>query len=113
MRSEIALIARHYSAGDYFTCTFSNDGVYLEKHEDNVQNTMVTTPRAAPDLTHASLGIRVHGPTVSCIENGVIISTAASSNPKLESGGIGLQVWDKTMGQANAEVSSVDVEPIK
>jgi len=114
--NEVSLISRRYDGKNFITCDFTTGKLFLEKHVHGNPITVATSPTSSASNTSKKLSMTVDGNTITCNDNsgdpnGTL--TATVSDPILQSGGVGLQVWDQALNTAHADISKVDVEPIQ
>ena len=104
-----SLIARHTeTAAPYLVCAFSNDRIYLERHEGSSQTTLASRPYV-PSLRARTFAMTVTGPYASCSSGGVVV--AATDASISTEGGVGASVWDPEAGTAQATLSAFTVSP--
>ncbi|MEK7510961.1 MAG: polysaccharide deacetylase family protein [Patescibacteria group bacterium] len=104
----VSLVARYAAEETMVLCTFNGRSVRLEQRIDGSATTV--GQGTASGVNEATLGIRVSGASVACLENGEVVTEGRISG-SLDRGGIGLRIWDEPIASATASMTSLRVVP--
>lgn len=106
--SHVSLMARYKDARNYLTCTYGEGHVKIERVLDSVTSKLadVKSDIVLPEGPYA-IGMRVHEGTAECLLDQTV---AVSAAVPVESGGIGIRIWDKDVHTAAISLTGVSVE---
>jgi peptidoglycan/xylan/chitin deacetylase (PgdA/CDA1 family) len=105
----IFALADVIDSSTYDACVYSRGEVRIQSTVRGQTRTLVA--KKVPAIAYsdsARLGIRVHGATIECTWD---YASVLESYERKHAGGVGVQVWNETLGVAEAQVSSVIVRP--
>jgi peptidoglycan/xylan/chitin deacetylase (PgdA/CDA1 family) len=109
--NDVALMARNTDDKNYLACTFSASGVMIEDHGEGTQVVLARSGAswgASEKQMHLGIGVRAN--QITCyVNNQPVVSTISESDPI---GGIGLEVWDRSNGNAQSAITSVTVKKL-
>lgn len=109
----VSLLSRFHDESNYVACVFGDDQVRITRKADGFETTMDKRVRdtslAGRDL---AFSMAVDGGSVRCYEDGDLAAEAEYAvSSDGGSGGIGVQVWHETPGQAELRVDELSVVP--
>lgn len=108
--SSLTLMSRLKDHNNYLYCTFNGNSVTIGKKINGENKTLINVKdqidSTKPDI---QLGMSVSGTTVQCYEGSHIVAYFNNTDPSLDRGGIGIQIWDKELGKSSISVSFVKV----
>ena len=106
----VSLIARFQDQDNYAACVFGDGHVKIVKRRNGADLEIIRVPDTAAENREATLGMAVEGSRVSCtIGERVAAEGTYAGEAETFFGGIGFQVWDRSLGEASARVRSLDV----
>jgi len=107
-----SLLARYTAQyAPYVVCAFSNNRIYLERHDGEKLETIAYKPYAPPALpAKADFSMSVQGDTASCSAYGVRVAGSVAGISR--SGGVGATVWTPSAGEAQAILTRLAVESL-
>jgi len=107
----VFLLADVQAAKTYTACAFSQGVVRIQSTKDGETRTLAERrdPRIQPH-DNAKLGIRVRGSVVECLWD---YESIVEAYERTGQGGIGIQVWNSSLGRASIQVSEVLVRPLE
>ncbi len=109
--TNIVLSARVGDEENYFGCNFGRGKVYIKTLADGASRNLAEADYFAPQFgTTARLSISVDGGNVSCSVDGRVVLSSFGINGRIQSGGIGLEIWDENPGVAHVAFDNVLVE---
>jgi peptidoglycan/xylan/chitin deacetylase (PgdA/CDA1 family) len=110
----LSLFARMRDGTDYLSCTFGRDVVSIEERNNDVLRILARSKEVSElPQEGAALAMKVTGSTVSCFEGSrqVVSSVITTSSPALDSGSIGLRIWDPAPGNASVTLKMLQAFP--
>lgn len=113
--SNIYLWARYQDDENYLACNFSNGLVHVEQTLHGKTDVIKGVNVTGGDLLKSSgftASIRVQGRTAQCLYNGSVAAQSDFVDPSLDHGGIGIKVWDHTVGTSAIEIAQASVAPL-
>lgn len=95
-------------------CNFGTNFVHAEQMREGIKNVLsgvrFTTNNIPTEAFTASA--RVEGRTLICSINGTEIVRTEFLDPSLDHGGVGLKIWDATLGKSVLHVNTLTVSPL-
>jgi len=108
--SHVSLIARNFNDNDFLSCTFSTTRAIVEEHHDGNVSKLAEAPYTFSGNKRAAVfTVAVEGNTVRCYADGLLVVSGGIADPRLSTGGIGVENWDKTPGLARMVVKNISV----
>ncbi len=106
--SYLLLLADVLNSKTYHSCAFSPGEVRIQETIDGETHTLAE--KKDPSIQYGSVtpGIRVHDSVIECSWG---YESLIEDYSRQSSGGIGIQIWDPSLGVANVQVSSIIVRP--
>ena len=107
---DVSLLARNKSSGNLVECNFTRNAITIDKFVSGVRTNLASQRFISYNTsTTTQLKISVAKNNVSCYLDSVFVVSGKIDDPILQSGGIGIQVWDPKAGLANIDVKSIEV----
>lgn len=110
--SHVVLVANHYDANNYLSCSFGNDGVRIRKNingEDSILAENKTNFQSPLKLV--KFGMALQGNKIVCLVEDQPVLITKDSNLTLSHGGIAIKTWDQNPGETSIIVKKVEVFP--
>lgn len=109
--SDIFLICRYLDDNNYIMLHINDKTVNIEQRIKGVDQILSkTVNRYQNENGIYDLGILVKGLSISGIVNGKSIISAIEIDGRLQSGGVGFKVWDRTVGNAQIKINQIKIE---
>ena len=110
----ILVWARFQNDDNNAACNFGTDFVHIEETVDGEKNVLkgVRMQDPIPEGSF-TLTTSVQGRVVTCSINGNEIVRTEFLDESLTRGGIGIKIWDETLGKSSIIVDSLEVAPVK
>ncbi len=113
----ITLYSRYVDANNYLACTFTGTSAEIQERLNGEARSVAVA--SVPGVTSwyfntsTSVAMQAKGDTISCSSSGQVDNvTYTITDPKLRTGGIGIQTWQTGAGSATLELKSVQVDPV-
>lgn len=106
----VSLMARYQDNQNYAVCTYGHGRVKIEDLNAGNKVKLIDVKAPTPPSQNGSFGVRVKGTTIECLLNGQAVATAATS---IQTGGIGVKIWDERPENAQILVKRVLVTAIQ
>jgi len=112
--SRISLVTRFVDSNNNVACVFGPETVRIEEQIFG-QIHLLAQIKSNVDLdyTNPSLAVSVVGSTINCFEGSSLVLSSSDLDENLDSGGIGLRVWDPVKNNASLFVSSLKAVSIE
>ncbi|MDP3963893.1 MAG: polysaccharide deacetylase family protein [bacterium] len=113
-RSGTFLWVRMQNNGFNAGCNYGNGFVHVEQVVNGEKNVLrgIRSPDIVIPSDEFTVEARVHGRTLSCYLDGVLMVETPFLDPLLDSGGIGFKTWEPFVGISEIIVKEVHVEAI-
>lgn len=111
--SHVSLIARYQDGGNYAECLFSDEEVRIEQVVENKRSVLKKSAlsKKMPN-DNVALGVGVDGDTIACRIDGAVVAMAYTLSQRLSDGGIGVKIWDQTLGISALKLHSLEVSSL-
>lgn len=113
----ITLFSRYVDADNFVACTFTGTSVEIRERLNGEAKTVAAASISGVSSwyfnTSTSVAMRVKGDSIGCSSGGYVDDlTYTVTDPKLHTGGIGIQTWQSGVGSATLELRSVKVDAL-
>lgn len=111
--TNVYLWARYQDDDNYVACNFGDNLAHVEQTlEGKIDVVKGNNIPTLQDLKTKGFdaSIKVDGRNVSCLVNGQVVSETNYLSPTLETGGIGIKVWNRVLGTAKINATEISVE---
>jgi peptidoglycan/xylan/chitin deacetylase (PgdA/CDA1 family) len=104
----VTLVSRYQDEDNYLSCSFSSDQVEIQERVGGVIKVLaqdkdsIILPQSS-----VSLGIFVGGSIVKCYEGSRAVTYVLNYDNALDSGGVGVKIWNENLGVANISLSNI------
>ena len=105
----VSLFARIQNNENYIACTFSDEKVKIDQQVNGRLTNLVQVdnPVTAPS-TQVTLGMLVEGSHVKCFVGRTVVAYDLVQR-NFRTGGIGLRIWDESVGNASINIHNLEV----
>ncbi|MCI0566145.1 polysaccharide deacetylase family protein [bacterium] len=109
--SNVYLWARFQDDGDFVACNFSRERTHIDQRIGGEERVIrgAEEPLAISDES-IEFAVRVIGRKVECLADGRILVASDFLEEPLDSGGIGIKIWDEDLGESKIRVKEIGVE---
>ncbi|MCI0679822.1 hypothetical protein L0Y41_00595, partial [bacterium] len=109
--SNIYLWARFQDDGDFVACNFSRERTHIDQRIGGEERVIRGAEEPiAVSAEPIEFAIRVIGRRVECLADGRILVASDFLEEPLDSGGIGIKIWDEDLGESKIRVKEIGVE---
>ncbi len=110
--SYATIFGRMHDKDNYVSCDFGKYQTFISQRAQAKDTRLVSADHfPVVNYRNLSLGMKVHGPEVTCFINGIQVARAEIADPVLRvSGGIGFKVWDPQNNVASLVVDGIRVD---